>query len=92
MLLCNQKTFYVGICTNITRRLEVHKNGKSFFTKKFSDIKVVYGEKYNSRHQAAVREKQLKGWSRAKKQMLIDKKLGINRIELTEVLGLDDRF
>lgn len=40
--------------------------------------------------EAVKREKQLKGWSRTKKQMLIDRKLSINslsRTELVEVLS-----
>lgn len=67
--------------------MDSHKNKESFFTKKFSDLKLVYCEKYNNKSDASKREKQLKGWSRAKKQMLIDGKLGINRIEPKEVLN-----
>jgi putative endonuclease len=87
VLLCDQKTFYVGITNNIPGRLLLHKNKESFFTKKFSDFKLVYCEKYKNKYEAAEREKQIKGWSRAKKQMLIDGKLGINRIEPDEVLA-----
>ena len=87
MLLCDQKTFYIGITDNPTKRLLDHRNGQSLFTKKFSDIQFVYCENYVSKHQAALREKQLKGWSRAKKQMLIDGELGYNVCtELVEVL------
>lgn len=87
LLLCDQKTFYVGICSDMQKRLKEHRAKKSFFTKKFSDIELAYCEKYETRHEAALREKQLKGWGRAKKQMLIDGKLGINHIEPDEVLG-----
>lgn len=78
VLLCDQKTFYVGITTNLAKRIKQHKTKSSFFTKKFSDIRLVYCELYQSEHEAAKREKQIKGWSRAKKQMLVDGKLGIN--------------
>lgn len=78
MLLCDQKTFYVGITPNIVERINEHKDKKSFFTKKFSDLKLVYSEKYPIKHEAAQREKQIKGWSNAKKQMLINGQLGIN--------------
>ena len=78
MLLCDQKTFYVGITDNIISRFNQHKNKQSFYTKQFSDIKLVYAEKYEDKHQRAIREKQLKGWSQAKKQLLIQGKLGIN--------------
>lgn len=78
MLLCDQKTFYIGITNNLNNRLKQHKSRNSFFTKKFSGIKVIHCEKYDTEHEAALREKQIKGWSRAKKQMLIDGILGRN--------------
>ena len=78
MLLCDQKTFYIGITTNLPERFRQHKHKNSFFTKKFSKIKLVYCESYLSEKEAIAREKQLKGWSHAKKQMLVDGKLGIN--------------
>jgi len=68
-------------------RLLAHKNKETFFTKKFSNIQLAYCEEYQTKSKAVKREKQLKGWSRAKKQMLIDGKLGINRrTELVEAL------
>lgn len=78
MLLCDGKTFYVGITPDIVHRISQHKQKDSFFTKKFSHLECVYCERYPIEHEAAVREKQLKGWSHAKKQMLIDGKVGIN--------------
>ena len=88
MLLCDQKTFYIGITDDPAERLREHRNGKSFFTKKFSDIRFVYCEQYSGKQKAALREKQIKGWSRAKKQMLINRKLGYNACtELVEYLG-----
>jgi len=38
LLLCDQKTFYVGITPDMKSRLAEHRNKESFFTKKFSDI------------------------------------------------------
>ena len=78
MLLCDQKTFYIGITDDVKERLKSHRRKQSFFTKKFSEIKLVYCEKYENKYEAAKREKQLKGWGSAKKQMLIDGKLGYN--------------
>jgi putative endonuclease len=88
MLLCDQKTFYVGITDDPVERLSEHRAGKSLFTKKFSDIRFVYCEHYFTRRNAVLREKQIKGWSHAKKQMLVDGKLGYNVCtELVDVLG-----
>lgn len=63
-----------------------HKNKQSFFTKKFSEVRPVYFERYDSKSDAVKREKQLKGWSHAKKILLLEGGLGINRIEVEEVL------
>lgn len=88
LLLCDQKTFYVGISDDPKGRLADHRARRSLHTKKFSDLRFVYCEQYSSKHEATLREKQLKGWSRAKKQMLIEGKLGYNTcIELVEALN-----
>ncbi len=78
MLLCDNKTFYTGITDNFIERFIKHINKQNISTKKFLKIKFVYAEKYRDKYQAARREKQLKGWSHAKKQLMIDGKLGIN--------------
>lgn len=75
ILLCDQKTFYVGMTKCLEKRITEHKNKQSFFTKKFSDIKVVYQEEYMTKKEAETREAQLKGWSRAKKKALIKGKV-----------------
>lgn len=72
ILFCDQKIFYVGITNNLKRRLEQHKKKQSSYTKKFSDIKLIYFEKYKLRSQAEKREKQIKKWSIAKKKALIE--------------------
>ena len=79
MLLCDYKKFYIGITTNLQNRIFQHKNKLSKATAEFSDINLVYCEKYSTENEATLREKQFKGWSKEKKQMLIDEKLGINR-------------
>ncbi len=71
ILLCDQKTYYVGITDNLERRLSEHKNKKSFYTKQFSDIKLVYTEEIKNKNLAEKREKQIKGWSFAKKDALV---------------------
>lgn len=78
LLLCDEKSFYIGITNDLENRIYQHTSKLSKATKEFSFISLVYCEQYETEHKAAVREKQLKGWSRTKKQMLIDGKLGIN--------------
>ncbi len=90
ILFCDQETFYTGITNNVQNRLFLHKNKDSFFTKKFSDLDLVYCEKYETKQKAASREQQIKGWRKAKKKMLIAGKLGINTCtqEIRLALGL----
>jgi len=71
ILLCDQKTLYVSITENVKERLNEHIRGYSPFTKKFSDFELLYQESYQTRVRAGEREKQLKGWSVAKKKSLI---------------------
>lgn len=78
ILLSDQKTFYVGITNDIISRFTQHRNRNSIYTKRFSDVVMVYCEQYKTEHMAAMREKQLKGWSRAKKNLLLSGELGIN--------------
>lgn len=46
MLLCDQKTFYIGISDNLPQRYLQHKNKLNISTKKFSDLRLVYAEQY----------------------------------------------
>jgi len=89
ILFCDQKTFYVGMTDNIERRFLEHKKGYSNFTKKFSDIQLVYTENFATRNEAESRERQIKGWSIAKKKALIigDKNL---LIKLSKSTGIGE--
>jgi len=65
---------YVGVTSNLSRRLSEHDEGKgSLFTSKYNIKYLVYFEKFNSINLAIEREKQLKGWTRVKKNKLISK-------------------
>ncbi len=72
ILLCNQKTYYVGLTHNLEQRLTSHKQKRNIGTKEFSDLQLVYHEEFDTRDKAERREKQLKGWTFAKKKALID--------------------
>ena len=63
---------YVGVTNNLIRRCEEHKSGKySGFTKQYRAFHLIYFETFNYIDQAIRREKQIKGWSRDKKDDLI---------------------
>lgn len=75
ILLCDKKIYYVGMTSDLKRRIKQHKDGKALFTKKFSDIELVYHEPHETKELAEKREKQLKGWSFTKKKALIEDRL-----------------
>ena len=63
---------YIGVTSNLPKRLYEHRNGLADgFTKKYNVHKLVYFEQTNDIYAAISREKQLKNWSRAKKNWLI---------------------
>ncbi len=66
------RTIYVGVTTNLERRVWDHKN-RAFdgFTKRYGLTKLVYVAKYSRIDDAIVWEKSLKGKTRAKKLALI---------------------
>jgi putative endonuclease len=70
----NKTVLYVGVTNDLGIRVEQHKNGDnpSSFTKKYSCFYLVYYERYQYINDAIDREKEIKGWSRAKKNTLIE--------------------
>jgi len=68
----NNKVLYTGVTNNLERRIFEHKNGIiDGFTKKYNINKLVYFDYTSDVKSAIEREKQIKGWTRAKKNDLI---------------------
>jgi putative endonuclease len=66
-------TLYIGVTNDLERRVAEHRSGTiPGFTQKYNCHKLVYFESFSVVEQAIAREKQLKKWSRAKKNALID--------------------
>ena len=66
---------YIGVTNDLTRRLFEHRasNGDaSKFTGRYQADLLVYFELWFDAAQAIAREKQLKGWTRAKKDALVN--------------------
>ena len=69
----NDSVVYIGVTSNLPKRLYEHRNGLADgFTKKYNVHKLVYFEQTSDVYSALSREKQLKKWSRAKKNLLIE--------------------
>ncbi|MFB6320896.1 GIY-YIG nuclease family protein [Saccharicrinis sp. FJH54] len=78
ILFCADNTFYTGSTINLKRRLKEHQSGcGANYTKTRLPVILVYYEEYDRIDHAFYREKQIQGWSRAKKQALIKGNKGI---------------
>ena len=72
MLRCSDGSFYVGHTDDLDKRVSEHQTGLiGGYTSEHLPVKLVHSEAYSSRDEAFSRERQLKGWSRAKKRALI---------------------
>ncbi len=69
----NGNAMYIGVTNDLIRRVYEHKSGMiEGFTKQYRVHKLVYFEQFEDVGAALEREKQLKKWSRAKKNGLVE--------------------
>ena len=77
ILQCANGQYYVGSTTSLIKRIGEHQQADEAlyrgakFTKAHQPVELVYTEEYEDEHKARMREQQLHGWSRAKKEALI---------------------
>ncbi len=67
------RTIYIGVTSDLARRIQQHR-AKTFagFTAKYAVSTLVYLEEFGDIRDAITREKQFKGFRRAKKTALIE--------------------
>ena len=66
------RTLYPGVTNNLVRRVYEHKNKIiPGFTSRYNITELVYFEETSDVQAALTREKEIKGWRRAKKSQLI---------------------
>ena len=66
------RTLYTGVTNNLVRRVYEHKNKIiPGFTSRYNITELVYFEETSDVQAALTREKEIKGWRRAKKSQLI---------------------
>jgi putative endonuclease len=66
-------TLYVGVTSDLARRVWQHKNGVvEGFTKQYGVHNLVFAEFHDTMEEAILREKRLKKWRRAWKLKLIE--------------------
>ena len=73
ILKCADGSYYTGSTVNLELRLAQHQNGEGAnHTRKRLPVVLVYYEEYQNIADAFHREKQVQGWSRKKKEALIE--------------------
>ena len=71
MLKCADDSFYIGHTDDLENRLAQHAAGYgNAYTAKRLPVQLAFCEEFVSREEAITRERQLKGWSRKKKEAL----------------------
>jgi len=72
MLRCADGSYYVGHTDNLEARVGAHQSGLiEGYTQKRRPVTLVWSQDFPERDQAFRAERQIKGWSRAKKEALI---------------------
>ena len=70
--LCANNSYYIGSTSNLLEREKQHNAGHgSRYTQRHRPVRIIYSEKFLTRKEAVKRELQLKGWSKIKKDRLI---------------------
>lgn len=70
---CSDNSYYTGVTSNLEQRITEHNNGKyTGYTSQRLPVILVYSNMFNNADDAIRAENQIKGWSRAKKEALIE--------------------
>lgn len=75
ILRCSDNTLYCGQTNNLQKRLQEHnfdKHKSARYLRGKKPVKLVYSEKYPTLQEAMKREWQVKKWTKAKKEALIN--------------------
>ena len=67
------RALYIGVTTDLSRRLEEHRLGRVIHTAKYKIDRLIFVEPHETAPDAIAREKQLKNWNRSKKIALINR-------------------
>lgn len=72
ILECSDGSYYIGSTKDLEYRSSEHQGGVGAkYTSRRLPVKLVYSEEYERVSEAYVREKQVRNWSRAKREALI---------------------
>jgi predicted GIY-YIG superfamily endonuclease len=72
ILRCSDGSYYTGVTNDLDGRVAQHNEGKGGgYTMRRRPVKLLFSEEFGTAEEAIRAEKQLKGWSRAKKEALM---------------------
>ncbi len=72
ILKCSDDSYYTGVTNNFEKRINEHQSGLiKGYTSTRLPVKLVFSERFTDINEAIRFEKQVKGWSRRKKEALI---------------------
>jgi predicted GIY-YIG superfamily endonuclease len=72
MLQCGDRSYYVGHTDELEKRVLQHERGElRGYTSTRRPVRVVFTQQFASREEALAAERQIKGWSRKKKEALV---------------------
>ena len=72
ILKCSDGSYYTGHTDDLATRLETHNSGQlNSYTKNRRPLTLVFLQEFDTRDEAFAAERQIKGWSRKKKQAII---------------------
>jgi putative endonuclease len=72
----HSRTLYIGVTSDLPRRIAQHRARASGFTARYRVDRLVYFEAAPDMRSAIGREKQMKGWARWKKVRLVEEANG----------------
>lgn len=69
----SRRALYTGVAASLHKRVYEHKTDQGgYFTSKYKCHRLVYFEQFTNIEAAIAREKEIKGWSRKKKNALVE--------------------
>ncbi len=73
ILRCADGSYYAGHTDNLERRIAEHKSGaiSACFTASRLPVELVFTQSFSAREEALCAERQIKGWSRSKKEAMM---------------------
>jgi predicted GIY-YIG superfamily endonuclease len=74
ILKCSDGSYYTGTTSDLEKRITAHQNGTfTGYTKSRMPVELVFSEPFEDVYNAISAERQIKGWTRRKKEALINR-------------------